>query len=610
MEEKMIMSPLQDYNKEYNRAHFDKTKELFDELVEKSGIDVEANKQTCTKYYETEKEIAEVSKSNKKWRTLRGFMIFGTVLGFLALAISIALMVGESVEIYVGIIIAVLGVALAVAMIIVMVKKVNPMIRQLDAIIAKLKEEAQKLKDEAYAQVYPLLKLFDWDMPLKLVNQTCPIIHMDLTFDNKKFNYLQQKYGFSNNIGNDTSTYYIQSGSMVENPFFIHRTYTREMYNHVYHGQLTITWTEYYTDSNGNRRSRTRSEVLRATYTAPAPRYNMETETIYVNDAGPDLSFSRSPSGMSGATEKQIEKKIKEVSKEVKKLEAKAVKNGGNFVGVGNEEFDALFHGLDRTHEMQFRLLFTPLAQKNLLEIIKDPKPYGDDFYFVKRGCVNFIRTSHNQNSDIYCNPLSYDSFDYEIIKEKFANYNTQYFRNIYFDLAPLLSVPLYQQHMPLDISDDFIEKNNFTSFEVESVSNSFKRSTFAHPATTTDVIIKAGSTQYYKNADVVRMRGYSFVGEPRVAYIPVKGGDGYFHDVPVHWIEYIPLEQESQLVLIRTGLSRTEFWKTFSEGLGEVVKSVSDGRYIYERGILAFVADTVGVDVIEAINSYLEKKE
>lgn len=609
MEEKMIMSPLQEYNREYNKAHFEKTKELLEQLVEKSEIDIEANKKTVKKHYETEEEIKKVSKSRSKWGTLKGFMIFFIIVGFLALFISIIALFNGGIEVLPGIIISVVGLGLAILLIILLVKKVNPRIKSLDEIIANLKAEAQKLKDEAYSQVLPLLRLFDWDMPLKLVNQTCPIINLDLTFDNKKFNYLQQKYGFSNIVGNDISTYYIQSGSMVKNPFFIHRICTRVIYDHIYTGHLTITWTEYYTDSQGNRQSRTKTQVLTATYTAPAPRYDIETQTIYVNDAGPDLSFSRGPSGMTGATEKQIEKKVKEVSKEIKKLEEKSLKNGGNFVGVGNEEFDALFHGLNRTHEMQFRLLFTPLAQKNLLELIKTPQPYGDDFYFEKYGCVNFIRSTHNQRSNIYCNPVEYDHFDYDVIKERFINYNTQYFRNIYFDLAPLLSVPLYQQHMPFDISDDYIEKNNFTSFEIESISNSFNKSTFAHPDTTTDVIIKSGSVSYYKKADVIQMMGYSFVGEPRIAYIPVHGGDGYYHDVPVHWIEYIPLEQASQLVLVKTNFGRTQFWDAFHNGLGEILNSLSNGRWLYERGIIAFVADSIDTAQLDSIFAYTEKE-
>ena len=112
-------------------------------------------------------------------------------------------MFNQGIEVIPGIIISVVGLGLAILLIILLAKKVDPKIKSLDEIIANLKAEAQKLKDEAYSQVLPLLRLFDWDMPLKLVNQTCPIINLDLTFDNKKFNYLQQKYGFSNIVGND-----------------------------------------------------------------------------------------------------------------------------------------------------------------------------------------------------------------------------------------------------------------------------------------------------------------------------------------------------------------------------------------------------------------------
>ena len=55
-----------------------------------------------------------------------------------------------------------------------------------------------------------------------------------------------------------------------------------------------------------------------------------------------------------------------------------------NFTAMTNDKFDVLFGATDRTNETEFRLLFTPLAQNSMINLIENAKPYGDDFYFVK----------------------------------------------------------------------------------------------------------------------------------------------------------------------------------------------------------------------------------
>ena len=71
-----------------------------------------------------------------------------------------------------------------------------------------------------------------------------------------------------------------------------------------------------------------------------------------------------------------------------------------NYQRFGNDEFEVLFGGTNRNNELEYRLLFTPLAQKNLLSIIKNPIPYGDDFSFIKDKMINVIRSNHSQTFD------------------------------------------------------------------------------------------------------------------------------------------------------------------------------------------------------------------
>lgn len=39
---------------------------------------------------------------------------------------------------------------------------------------------------------------------------------------------------------------------------------------------------------------------------------------------------------------------------------------------LANDEFEVLFRALNRNNEVQFRLLFTPLAQQNMIDLLLD----------------------------------------------------------------------------------------------------------------------------------------------------------------------------------------------------------------------------------------------
>ena len=74
----------------------------------------------------------------------------------------------------------------------------------------------------------------------------------------------------------------------------------------------------------------------------------------------------------------------------------KAIKKSKSFNPLGNIEFEALWNALDRDNETQYRLLFTPLAQTQLKDVLLDNKVgFGDDFYMVKDGMLNKVEPNH-----------------------------------------------------------------------------------------------------------------------------------------------------------------------------------------------------------------------
>lgn len=49
---------------------------------------------------------------------------------------------------------------------------------------------------------------------------------------------------------------------------------------------------------------------------------------------------------------------------------------------------------------------------------------------------------------------------------------------------------------------------------------------------------------------DETCITAYSYDINKRIDFIPVRGGDGRFHNVPVEWDEYLPLEARNNFYI------------------------------------------------------------
>ena len=63
------------------------------------------------------------------------------------------------------------------------------------------------------------------------------------------------------------------------------------------------------------------------------------------------------------------------------------------------------------------------------------------------------------------------------------------------------------------------------------------------HPRTKTNAIIKSTFVNSTNGIDEICVCAYSYDIIPQIDFIPVYGGDGKWHSVPVPWDDYIPLE-------------------------------------------------------------------
>jgi hypothetical protein len=530
-----IHEPVELYRTVFKAAHARNTSEYFEDLLRRSGVDEQANAITVKELRTLEQQIGNVNSSRTWWNVLRGAVVVG---GVVCLILGIAM----SQPLW---LIGVVGAgALSIA-------KLNPMIKDVDQRIKLLKTQRDKTLEDAWAQMAPLNELYDWDTVGRLVKRTVPRIELDPYFANGRRDDLRNTFGWTDEFNENRSVVIAHSGVLNGNPFVVARTLNHWMGAKTYHGELYISWSERVKDSDGKWTTATRHQTLHASVTKPFPEYGHSPIVIYGNEAAPDLSFSRVPSKLSHLEEGLLNNWKK--GRAIKRLEAQSrnIAKGKDFTIMANREFEALFGATNRDHEVQFRLLFTPLAQQEMVKLLKDKDVgYGDDFSFAKHRMINVVEPGHLAKADLNTDPAMFRACELAHARKFFNEFHNDFFKSLYFGLAPLLAIPLYQQHRShADIWAD-VESRTASIWEHESIANYFGEQTFQHPECITRSILKTQSSCELDGTQTVRVAANGYKGINRVAYVSVHGGDGHNHRVPVEWIDYIEVRQESDLVV------------------------------------------------------------
>ncbi|MCH5157206.1 MAG: hypothetical protein J1G02_04955 [Clostridiales bacterium] len=556
-----ILQPIQQFNNEFKDKHRELTEEYFDRLVAESGVNAEENALLMTERDKTLSKLKVADKNLAKHKTSRTLLIVLIVILLLG-AIICALMFYDNVEGLFFLTFLLPGVAICViiALIVVIVKVINPKIKDGSAVVNELNVKVKQIEADGWKQMRPLNLKYDFNIPDKLIYETVPQIQLDKYFDEDKQDYFNSKISLDVSGKDDISVYCARSGNSRGNPFLLIRYFIRSIVQHTYTGTLTVSWTEHYTDSQGKSHTRTVSQTLVATVTKPKPVYNFVTRLYYGNDAAPDLRFSRSPVVPKNAGDKQIASIVRSGEKRLEKKSRKAVKEGKTFNMLANSEFEVLFGAENRNHETQFRLMFTPLAQQNMVELVRNKEPYGDDFNFDKIGKVNVIYSSHSADLDIDANPAQFAHFSLKEARKKFIDFNMEYFASIYFDFAPLFCIPIYQQEIPTQQFTECTKHSNIGNFEMESVANNFSKKLLAHEQAETSQIIKATPIEVNEQGTLAEITSYAYRCVSHVDYIPEMARNGHVYLVPVPWVEYIPVEKTSQVLMQAVNTTREQY--------------------------------------------------
>ena len=504
-------------------------KDTFAQLSKEAGVDVNANRQTCKQLYKAQGDLKSV-KSKLCWTIFLCVVMWGGAIGG---GIAIFNMY-DSFEPWEIVLIAI-GIATALLL---LFWKIQPLIKRLKSERNGLIEKTTKLEKEAWQQMAPLNRLYDWDILTRMMTQTVPKLEFDPYFTTQRLADLQEVYGWDGTFNQERSVIYSHSGLINGNPFVLCRTRKMEMGTKTYYGHKTIYWTTRERGSDGKMHTVRHSETLTASVTAPYPGYYEKTRLIYGNTAAPDLKFYRKQSGLANCegslSYRWQRRKLRKKSRDL---------TNNDFAMMTNEEFEVAFDTSNRNSNQQYALLFTPLAQANMLKLLKDNSAsYGDDFDFEKNCMINTILPDHIQSIDLDMNPHQYQNFDYDKAEKDFYDINAQYFRAIYFCFAPLLCVPMYQQIRSQENIYGRDMQRHSAFWEHEALANFWGQDHFKHPQCVTDCILKTKKEQTSGDSSSVTVYAYGYRVEQRISYITKWGGDGRTHKVPVYWDEYLPV--------------------------------------------------------------------
>lgn len=528
-----IYDPLNEYVKLFRDRFREVAENTFDQLTKEAQVDVESNHRTCRKYYDIQAQINSLGSRLGWWKVLR-FIHWASILSIAAYTLY-KLLIDQTEDKIMLLAIGAMHYSVLVPLLIAVYGKIRIINEEQGTLTVK----AQELKDKAWEEMAPLNRLYDWDILPRMMAQTVPKLEFDSYFTTKRLADLQNTYGWDDSFNDKRSVIYSHSGRINGNPFVICRTRRIESEEKTYTGHLTIHWMETHRDANGNSYTVQRSQTLTASVTAPYPVFCEDTRLIYGNIAAPDLIFYRKKSGLAGNKGSRAYNKNK---RRLKKLSRDL--SNKDFAMMTNEEFEVAFDTSDRNDNQQYALLFTPLAQENMLKLLKDHSSgYGDDFNFEKNKMINTIVPDHLQELKLDMEPAQYENFDYNKAKDTFISLNANYFRAIYFTLAPLLCIPMYQQiRSHKDIYCNDIEEHS-SFWEHESLANYLGEDYFKHPSCATNCILKT-ERQLIMESDASRIKvnAFGYEAVERLTYVSRFGGDGRFHDVPVYWYEYLPV--------------------------------------------------------------------
>jgi hypothetical protein len=314
------------------------------------------------------------------------------------------------------------------------------------------------------------------------------------------------------------------SGTINDNPFIIYTHSFQSVYLKTFSATESFSYTKHYTttDSNGKKvnKTKTKQEKLTATTSKTYCDYPIYTN-CFVD---------------TGEIQKQLEFKSPD-KKGMKKLKP-----------MENKSFDKLFPA-SRNDEVGYRMVFTPLAQENMVKLLNSNKIRN--LKYSKIANIHSIKSNTDQVviKFLYLYDEIYRDFDYENIKRNYIDLFLNAISGVYFALAPFLTIPLFC-HFNDQIDKKASKDDNIPSYaEVGSILHKMN-SSFTKPDGS-----DANATQTYfvtKNKDnEYEFTSFSHRTVEGVEPVTVVGPHTGAHVIMVPYEERIPTVKDNNIIYV-----------------------------------------------------------
>ena len=524
----LAYDPASGYAEVYKEQFASAAEAYFDSAVEKAHIDPQANAELAAAIRKLQSR-KESSSTKKGWWT---FLLVLLIIALSVYAIYLFCNLSEEEKVFhwgIFILFALGAIALTIF-------KIAPAISRLKKELDQLKKELSEKYGAARTQLAPLYASFTWTTLTDLISSVIGPLKFDEFLSNELLRDLRENFGFSLEDEPDSTVTGAYSGTFYGYPFVFTEDISFAWTEKVWTGYLTITYNERITDLQGKTRYVTRTQILSATVTKPAPDFTKHRNFFFGHDSAPRLSFSRTPSSLSGGEGFWHGLSKKYQLRKLRKFEQNLT-DESQYTMVANHDFEVLFRSENRDNEVEFRLLYTPLAQQYMVKLLNDKEAgYGDDFAYFKHGTITRIASRHLNGTSLSDPPFRSDNFDLKEIRKTFLENSAEFFRSIYFTFAPLFLVPEY--NVPRLNSSEESDFSSISPSEIEGAAYCFGQH-FAHGKSITDNIFNVSSYDCQEGVIHAVIEAIGFSGIEHVDYVPVWGGDGRWHNVPVPWVEY-----------------------------------------------------------------------
>lgn len=414
--------------------------------------------------------------------------------------------------------------------------------RQIDTLQAAVKE----LINETLEKLFPFYQQFSWTTLTDLIERTLPEIKFDPFLTEERMAEFRDRFGLNfAKLMEDKTMLYTHSGTFFGYPFLFYNTRNFVWGEETYTGTKFITWTTRERGADGKMQTCSHSQTLVASVTKPCPRFFEEKRFLFAHPAAPNLSFSRTPSELSGKEGFFHGIRRRSQLRKLKAFESN-LKDESNYTMVANQEFELLFETMNRNHEVEFRMLFTPVAQQQMVALLNDTKVgYGDDVSYIKQGEITLLSPEHLNHLPFSTEPTVLPDYDFKAVLTFYFTRYEEFFRSLYFTFAPLYTIPAYQVPAP---QEELQPAGGISQWEFEAIANWKGGEDYAHPASCTENLYCVDWMEQNPGSSTAYLTAIGFQGTKQVDLVPVFGRDGRTHLVSVPWISYSEVRRRSMI--------------------------------------------------------------